>query len=49
MTQAILILLFSCGAFVFEGNTYSRYLIMQINYHLNVLEETFYSSILPHS
>ena len=33
----------------FEGNTCSRYFIMQINYRLNVWEGTFYSSILPHS
>ena len=32
-----------------EGNTYSRCFIMQINYQLNVWEEAFYSSILPHS
>ena len=31
------------------GNTYSRYFIMQINYQLNVWEETFYLPILPHS
>ena len=31
-----------------EGNTCNRYFIMQINYQLNVWEETFYLFILPH-